>query len=70
MKMTKQTSDGQLYAETMTVGELITKLQEYPAHWAVLPTWESIHTQIKHGGFRVTDCLGEKALEIDVDQWQ
>jgi hypothetical protein len=55
--------------DTMTVDELIMKLQNYPMDMPVIATWETTHNRIDHDSFKVstkTD-FNQPCLVIDVD---
>jgi hypothetical protein len=66
---------GHVYMETMTVGELISKLREFPEDMPVVGTWETVCVPFRpnrfeieqdfHGGHKDDAC---GVLMIDVDK--
>lgn len=54
---------------TMTVGELISELSEYPDNMPVIAEWESVYSGIRAEDMEVMAVLGRKVLIIYVENY-
>ena len=53
---------------TMTVGEMIAKLQQFDPELPAIASWEGIFVGFEDARFIVEEYEGRKQLTIDVDQ--